>query len=128
MLYVDADVEVNYAVVLNYNATTGDWNDTKKAKLLFTDGTVKSVEVDFEGNDGTGDNKLGEFDIVSYTVDSDDVYSIKLVADSQTGKTGGSFVMENGANTFSIVDGNKEGQAALHRRHCEECRGRLRGQ
>ena len=117
VLYVDADVEVNYAVVLNYNATTGDWNDTKKAKLLFTDGTVKSVEVDFEGNDGTGDNKLGEFDIVSYTVDSDDVYSIKLVADSQTGKTGGSFVMENGANTFSIVDGNKANVAGGRATH-----------
>ena len=107
VLYVDADVEVNYAVVLNYNATTGDWNDTKKAKLLFTDGTVKSVEVDFNGTAGAGNGELSQYDIVSYTVDSDDVYSISVVADSQTAKAGGSFVMENGSNTFSIVDGNK---------------------
>ena len=45
-LYVDADTSVEYAVVLNYTAKAGDFNDTAKAELLFTDGTTKTVDVD----------------------------------------------------------------------------------
>ena len=45
-LYVDADTSVEYAVVLNYTANAGDFNNTAKAELLFTDGTRKTVEVD----------------------------------------------------------------------------------
>ncbi|WP_209344379.1 S-layer homology domain-containing protein [Flavonifractor sp. AGMB03687] len=137
VLYVDADVEVNYAVVLNYTSKAGDWNDTAKAQLLFTDGTTKSVEValgvdptdsskklpvvdaDSDGimDDTVTGNKLNKYDIVSYTVDSDDVYTINLVADSQTAKAGGSFVMENGSNTFSIVDDNKANVAGGRATH-----------
>ena len=111
-LYVDADVAVNYAVVLNYTANAGDFNNTPKAELLFTDGTTKTVEVQ-KGitSDATftnyTPNSLTKYDIVSYTVDSKDVYTIKLVADAQDGKDGGAFVMQNGSNTFSIVDSNK---------------------
>ena len=111
-LYVDADTSVEYAVVLNYTAKAGDFNDTEKAELLFTDGTRKTVEV--ETNDPVAStfdkvvqSKLSKYDIVSYTVNSDDVYSITRVADAQTGKIGSAFVMKNGSNTFSIVDGNK---------------------
>ena len=94
-LYVDADTSVEYAVVLNYTSKAGDFNDTAKAELLFTDGTTKTVEVDYTGDvvdvddnniadaTPTGD-KLNKYDIVSYSVDSDDVYDITLVADSQT--------------------------------------------
>ena len=45
VLYVDADADVKYAVVLNYKTKVGDLNDETKAKLLFTDGTTKTVKV-----------------------------------------------------------------------------------
>ena len=121
-LYVDADTSVEYAVVLNYTAKAGDFNDTEKAELLFTDGTRKTVEV--ETNDPVAStfdkvvqSKLSKYDIVSYTVNSDDVYSITRVADAQTGKIGSAFVMKNGSNTFSIVDGNKANVAGGKETH-----------
>ena len=43
MVYVDADVEVNYAVVLGYEEENS--LDSARARLLFTDGTTKVVEV-----------------------------------------------------------------------------------
>ena len=116
-LYVDADTSAEYAVVLNYKADAGDFNDTKKAELLFTDGTTKTVEIAF-ANVGTAgspayetcttftnheDSKINKYDIVSYTVDSDKVYTLKLVADAYDGNAGGSFVLENGKNEFSLV-------------------------
>ena len=112
VLYVDADVEVNYAVVLNYTDKAGDFNTTPKAELLFTDGTTKTVEVQSGisvGGSGFNsfDNNLTKYDIVSYTVDSDDVYTINVVADAQNGNDGGAFDLKNGYNTFSIVSGNK---------------------
>ena len=50
-LYVDADTSVEYAVVLNYTSKAGDFNDTAKAELPFTDGTTKTGEVDYTGDD-----------------------------------------------------------------------------
>ena len=115
-LYVDADTSAEYAVVLNYVPNAGDFNDTAKAKLLFTDGTTQTVEVNLPDldNDGTPDEecttftdhedeKINKYDIVSYTVDSDKVYTLKLVADAYDGNAGGSFVLENGKNEFSLV-------------------------
>ena len=117
-LYVDADTSAEYAVVLNYKNNAGDFNDTKKAELLFTDGTTKTVEVNLPdlNNDGTPDeecttgnfehhedSKINKYDIVSYTVDSDKVYTLTLVADAYDGNAGGSFVLENGKNKFSLV-------------------------
>ena len=116
-LYVDADTSVEYAVVLNYTANAGDFNDTDKAKLLLSDGTVVTVEVDVpsaqvpsttpsnEFNAYTA-NKLSKYDIVSYSIDSDDVYDLNLVADAQNGNDGGAFELKSGSNTFSIVAGN----------------------
>ena len=116
-LYVDADTSAEYAVVLNYVANAGDFNDTAKAKLLFTDGTTKTVEVSLtaaqtpatspdEFNDYT-DSKVSKYDIVSYTVDSDKVYALTLVADANAGKTGvDAFKLTNGSNEFSVVSGN----------------------
>ena len=122
-LYVDADTSAEYAVVLNYVANAGDFNDTAKAKLLFTDGTTQTVEVSLTAAqtptiNPTGspavdefnaytDSKVSKYDIVSYTVDSDKVYALTLVADAQAGKTGvGSFKLTNGSNEFSVVSGN----------------------
>ena len=120
-LYVDADTSAEYAVVLNYVPDAGDFNDTAKAKLLFTDGTTKTVEVSLtaaqtpvidpstttdEFNAYT-DSKVSKYDIVSYTVDSDKVYALTLVADANAGKTGvDAFKLTNGSNEFSVVSGN----------------------
>ena len=119
-LYVDADTSAEYAVVLNYKADAGDFNDTKKAELLFTDGTTKTVEIAFANVGTVGSpayetcsnfddheaGKINKYDIVSYTVDSDKVYTLKLVADGEDGYTGGGFSLTNGSNNFGIVSGN----------------------
>ncbi|MBM6911575.1 S-layer homology domain-containing protein [Oscillibacter valericigenes] len=113
-LYVDADTSVEYAVVLNYTAEAGDFNDTAKAELLFTDGARKTVKVDVPsaldasafGADEPG--KLTKYDIVSYTVDSDDVYSLNLVADAADGKAGANVeLVTNGRNTINAAVDNK---------------------
>ena len=87
---------------------------TAKAELLFTDGTRKTVEVDVPstldatafGTDEPG--KLTKYDIVSYTVDSDDVYSLNLVADAADGKAGANVeLVTNGRNTINAAVDNK---------------------
>ena len=119
VLYVDADADVKYAVVLDYSDRAGDFNTTKKAKLLFTDGTTKTVEVSLPDgqtvaspfNATTGvladgaseDTTLSMYDIVSYTIGTDDVYELTLVANARTtadGVTGGTKLVTNGKNTF----------------------------
>ena len=125
VLYVDADADVKYAVVLNYKTKVGDLNDETKAKLLFTDGTTKTVKVALttaqtptvdpaagtdEFNAYTPD-KVSEYDIVSYTIGTDDVYELALVSDAaatDAGVTGGTKLVSNGKNTFvnNITDVN----------------------
>ena len=115
VLYVDADADVKYAVVLNYKTGVGDLNDETKAKLLFTDGTTKTVKVALadkltaETNFGTvlgaNDNEvatLSQYDIVSYTIGTDDVYELTLVANARTTATasGATKLVSNGKNTF----------------------------
>ena len=117
VLYVDADADVKYAVVLNYKTGVGDLNDETKAKLLFTDGTTKTVKVALadkltaETNFGTvlgaNDNEvatLSQYDIVSYTIGTDDVYELALVSDAATTDAGaattGTKLVSNGKNTF----------------------------
>ena len=121
VLYVDADADVKYAVVLNYVTNAGDFNTTKKAKLLFTDGSTKTVEVALatgltaEGTFGTvpgTSGKLSAYDIVSYTIGTDDVYELALVSDAATTDAGaattGTKLVTNGKNTFvnNITDVN----------------------
>ena len=125
VLYVDADADVKYAVVLNYKTKVGDLNDETKAKLLFTDGTTKTVKVALttaqtptvdpaagtdEFNAYTSD-KVSKYDIVSYTIGTDDVYELALVSDAaatDAGVTGGTKLVSNGKNTFvnNITDVN----------------------
>ena len=126
VLYVDADADVKYAVVLDYSNKAGDFNTTKKAKLLFTDGTTKTVEVALaaaqtpaidpvagtdEFNTYT-DSKVSKYDIVSYTIGTDDVYELALVSDAASTDAGatttGTKLVTNGKNTFknNIADVN----------------------
>ena len=115
VLYVDADADVKYAVVLNYKTGVGDLNDETKAKLLFTDGTTKTVKValadkltaetNFDTVLGANDNEvatLSQYDIVSYTIGTDDVYELTLVANARTTATasGATKLVSNGKNTF----------------------------
>jgi len=133
VLYVDADADVKYAVVLDYSNKAGDFNTTKKAKLLFTDGSTKTVEVAIaaaqtptinptatpavdEFNAYTN-GKVCKYDIVSYTIGTDDVYELALVsdaADTDAGVTGGTKLVTNGKNTFvnNIKDVNLTTAAA----------------
>ena len=115
VLYVDADADVKYAVVLNYKTKVGDLNDETKAKLLFTDGTTKTVKVALAGS-LTAENPftnvlaptvaesatLSQYDIVSYTIGTDDVYELTLVANARTTATasGATKLVSNGKNTF----------------------------
>ena len=115
VLYVDADADVKYAVVLNYKTKVGDLNDETKAKLLFTDGTTKTVKValatgltaetDFStvlAADAAEAITLSQYDIVSYTIGTDDVYELTLVANARTTATasGATKLVSNGKNTF----------------------------
>ena len=115
VLYVDADADVKYAVVLNYKTKVGDLNDETKAKLLFTDGTTKTVKValatgltaetDFStvlAADAAEATTLSQYDIVSYTIGTDDVYELTLVANARTTATasGATKLVSNGKNTF----------------------------
>ena len=115
VLYVDADADVKYAVVLNYKTGVGDLNDETKAKLLFTDGTTKTVKVALAGSltaespftnvleaDAAEAATLSQYDIVSYTIGTDDVYELTLVANARTTATasGATKLVSNGKNTF----------------------------
>ena len=115
VLYVDADADVKYAVVLNYKTGVGDLNDETKAKLLFTDGTTKTVKVALAGSltaespftnvlaaDAAEATTLSQYDIVSYTIGTDDVYELTLVANARTTATasGATKLVSNGKNTF----------------------------
>ena len=115
VLYVDADADVKYAVVLNYKTGVGDLNDETKAKLLFTDGTTKTVKVSLAAGlsaetafetvlaaDATETSTLSQYDIVSYTIGTDDVYELTLVANARTtaAASGATKLVSNGKNTF----------------------------
>ena len=109
-LYVDADTSVEYAVILAYEK--GNTLDNGRAKLLFTDGTAKVVNIDKIGTvadnfDSLTGDQISKWDIVSYSVNSDDEYNIQLAADANAGNQGGAFELKSGSNTYSIVSGNK---------------------
>ena len=101
-LYVDADTNDEYAVILDYAEPYGLNN--ARVKLLFTDGTTKKVDLDkakttIAGTETSGPasnfysdvaSKINQYDVVSYTVNSDGEYTLELVADSQTANAGGS--------------------------------------
>ncbi len=139
VLDVDASAtSTNYAVVLKYSAGAGDFNDTPKVKLLFTDGTTKTVEIAFANVGTVGSpayetcstfdareaGKINKYDIVSYTVDSDKVYTLKLVADGEDGYTGGGFSLTNGSNSFGIVDNNAANINVTRRASCHNADGK----
>ena len=98
-LYLDANGNViyaklyeggagNYAYVLECGEKDGIYGSDKEyyAKLLFADGTMKSVLTDKDYSTSTGTNKY-EDDIVTYTVNDDNEYVLTTKAESQGAKT-----------------------------------------
>ena len=97
--FVDADDTLQYAVILAYEV--GSRLDSPRAKLLFTDGTTKKVDVKaLKKNDGTtvtpvnlddyasANSDLNKYDVVSYTVNSDEEYTLTLAADARDAAVG----------------------------------------
>jgi len=100
--FVDADDTLQYAVILAYEK--GSRLDSPRAKLLFTDGTTKKVDVkalkDANGtaysdrslddytSSASGNSKLNKYDVVSYTVNSDEEYTLTLAADARNADVG----------------------------------------
>ena len=87
--YVDASTSAEYAVLLNYAPAAR--LESARAKLLFTDGTTKKVDVKaLKKNDGTtvtpvnladytsANSDLNKYDVVSYTVNSDEEDTLTL--------------------------------------------------
>ena len=86
----------NYAVVLKLKSNAGDYNDTPKADLLLTDGTVvEGVNLTNAANGGDATHAtvvdaatahtINVDDIVSYTINNRDKYTLtKLASDNAT--------------------------------------------
>ena len=78
-----------YAVVLNYNKGVGYWNAVPAVQLLLSDGTVVE-EAQLTAKDskkeylGYVDEEFQTGDIVSYTINSKDKYTLKLEANVNT--------------------------------------------
>ena len=95
MIYVEENEEIgNYALVLNTGS--GNWYVGKKAELLFTDGTTKTVSTEKDytsimGKVTTNGTVTYTPVIVTYKVDSDGVYTLRAVDnDKASYKTGSS--------------------------------------
>ena len=100
----------DYAYVIATGASKGVYNDEDNyyAKLVLADGTQTEVTVDGDKLTGSGfDDKKKELeklqgDIVEYTKDSKDLYTLKHVAEHATGKVEikkGESAMNFGGNT-----------------------------
>ena len=119
----DADTSSQYAVVLAYQA--GARLDPARVKLLFTDGTTKKVDLDvvktgtlssgvvtwaepssFTYSDSTTTSAtLNKYDIVAYSVNSDNEYELKVVAKGKvvTATTTDIALIKNGATRLETV-------------------------
>ncbi len=128
-LYLDADTSSQYAVVLAYQE--GARLDPARVKLLFTDGTTKKVDIDvvktatLSGSGvltwtkqnsvsyddaGVAGKTLNQYDIVAYSVNSDNEYELKVVAKAKevTATTTDIALIKNGATRLeSVVAGDR---------------------
>ena len=115
--FVDADDTLQYAVILAYEV--GSRLDSPRAKLLFTDGTTKKVDVKaLKKNDGTtvtpvnladyasANSDLNQYDVVSYTVNSDEEYTLTLAADARNADVGSAKITKGIPSLDGTVSGN----------------------
>ena len=68
--------DVDYAYMLKYNDKAGTYGNDKVAQLLMADGTVKDVQVKAVTSGGGVDFSSVKSGLVSYTVDSNDKYTL----------------------------------------------------
>ena len=118
--FVDADDTLQYAVILAYEK--GSRLDSPRAKLLFTDGTTKKVDVkalkDANGtaysdrslddytSSASGNSKLNKYDVVSYTVNSDEEYTLTLAADARNADVGSAKITKGIPSLDGTVSNN----------------------
>ena len=115
--FVDADDTLQYAVILAYEK--GSRLESARAKLLFTDGTTKKVDVKaLKKNDGTtvtpvnladytsANSDLNQYDVVSYTVNSDEEYTLTLAADARNATVGSAKITKGIPSLAGTVSGN----------------------
>ena len=117
--FVDADDTLQYAVILAYEK--GSRLDSPRAKLLFTDGTTKKVDVKaLKKADGTASSSadsslpgyasansdLNQYDVVSYTVNSDEEYTLTLAADARDAAVGSAKITKGIPSLAGTVSGN----------------------
>ena len=115
--FVDADDTLQYAVILAYEK--GSRLESARAKLLFTDGTTKKVDVKaLKKNDGTtvtpvnladyasANSDLNQYDVVSYTVNSDEEYTLTLAADARNADVGSAKITKGIPSLDGTVSNN----------------------
>ena len=117
--FVDADDTLQYAVILAYEK--GSRLDSPRAKLLFTDGTTKKVDVKALKKDNStasssagsslpgyasADSELNQYDVVSYTVNSDEEYTLTLAADARDAVVGSAKITKGIPSLAGTVSGN----------------------
>ena len=113
VLFVDGDTTKQYAVVID-TATATSSLDSDRAKLFFTDGTTKTVNVD-----GSLPGDVNKYDIVSYTVNSDKEYTLTLVADTITSDiAAGDKLIENGKPTLNLTSSDVANKNVSPRATC----------
>ena len=136
--FVDADDTLQYAVILAYEV--GSRLDSPRAKLLFTDGTTKKVDVKaLKKADGTAysgtsladyasaNSDLNKYDVVSYTVNSDEEYTLTLAADARDAVVGSAKITKGIPSLAGTVSGNWYNVGATNggerkRSECRRCR------
>ena len=117
--FVDADDTLQYAVILAYEK--GSRLDSPRAKLLFTDGTTKKVDVKALKKDNStesssagsslpgyasANSELNQYDVVSYTVNSDEEYTLTLAADARDAVVGSAKITKGIPSLAGTVSGN----------------------
>ena len=123
-LYLDADTSSQYAVVLAYAGPSR--LEPARVKLLFTDGTTKKVDIDVvKTHSGSGSSMvwndvasdrvtyddagvtgktLNQYDIVAYSVNSDNEYELKVVAKGKVvTATTNTALIKNGATKLETA-------------------------
>ena len=99
---LDVDVSAastNYAVVLGY--ADGNGIDDARAKLLFTDGSVKTVNLSAALASGS----RVEGTVVSYTINNKDKYVLTVLNDGTTQGSDATMVTKGNATMNTAIDG-----------------------
>ena len=82
----------DYALVLEIEGSKDTGFKTDRAKLVLTDGSVKTVDL---SKDYKNDKSIDQYDIVTYKVDEDNEYVLKEVKLTQSVTNSATFDLEN---------------------------------